>query len=61
MKKLEYLNIVLKIIPQEIIDKYDLLNNQCYGYIYVRIEKVMYGLVQSGIISHDSLKEHLKP
>ena len=61
MKKSEYLKIALKIIPQEIIDKYDLLNKQCDGYIYVRIEKGIYGLMQAGIIAHESLKEHLKP
>ena len=43
------------------MDKYDLLNKQNDGYIYVRIEKGMYGMVQSGIIAHDELKEHLKP
>ena len=61
MNKAQYLKIAIKIIPQEIIDKYDLLNKQCDRYIYVRIEKVMCGLVQANIISHDALKEHLKP
>ena len=37
MKKAEYLRIALKIIPQEIIDKYDLLNKQRGRYIYVII------------------------
>ena len=55
------LKIALKILPQEIIDTYDLLSKQCAGYIYVRINQGMYGLVQYGIIAHDSLKEHLKP
>ena len=61
MNKAEYLNIELKMNPQEIIDKYDLLRNQCGGYIYARIKKGMYGLVQAGIIAHDSLKDNLKP
>ena len=29
------------------------------SFIYVRVDKGMYGLVQSGIISHTALKEHL--
>ena len=61
IKKSEYLKIAIKIIPQEIIEKYDLLNKQCDGYIYVRTKKGIYGLVQAGIISHDAPKDHLKP
>ena len=44
MNKAEYIKIALKIIPQEIIDKYDLLSKQCDRYIYVIIEKGMHGL-----------------
>ena len=51
-KKAEYYNIEIKLIPQDIIDKYDLNNKQRYGYIYIRYKKGMYGLVQSGIIAH---------
>ena len=61
MKKTKYYKIALKIIPQEIIEKYDLSNNQCDGCLYIRIEKGIYGLVQAGIIAHEALKEHLQP
>ena len=54
--KAEYIKIAHMIISQEIIDTYDLLIKQCDGYIYVIIDKVMYGLVQAGIIAHDALK-----
>ena len=60
MKKNEYNNISIQLVPQEIIEKCDLNNGQSYGYIYVRFEKIMYGLVQAGIIAHKALKEHLK-
>ena len=56
MNKAEYLKISLKILPQEIIDPYDLLSKQCDGYIYFIIKKGMYCLVQAGIIAHDALK-----
>ena len=36
MNKAEYLKIALKILPQEIIDTYDLIRKQCDVYIYVR-------------------------
>ena len=61
MNKAEYLKIALKILPQEIIDTYDLLSKQYDRYIYVRIEKGMYGLVQAVIIANDALKGHLNP
>ena len=60
MNKAEYLKIALKIPPQEIINTYDLLRKQCDGYIYVRIKKGVYRLVQDGIIANDAIKEHLK-
>ena len=47
------MRIPLKIIPQEIIDAYNLtalVDNQ--GWIYMRIEKGMYDLKQDGIISN---------
>ena len=60
MNKAEYLKIALKILPQDIIDTYDLLRKQFVGYIDVITKKGMYGLLQAEIIAHDSLKEHLK-
>ena len=61
MEKEEYIKIALKIPPQEIIDTYDLFSKQCARYIYVRIYKGMYGMVQAGIIANDTLNKHLKP
>ena len=58
MKK--YYRISIKLIPQEIIYKYDLDNKKVDVYIYVRVVKWMDILVKSGIIFHESLKEHLQ-
>ena len=52
---------MIKIIPPEIIYKYDPNNKQIDGYIYVIVKKVMYGMVQAGIIGHEALNKHLKP
>ena len=52
----------LKIIPQEIINYYDLkalVDDQ--GRIYMRIEKGMYGLKQAGIIANQDLVKHMAP
>ena len=56
------MRIPLKIIPQEIIDNYDLkglVDDQ--GWIYMRIEKGMYGLKQAGIIANHELVKHMAP
>ena len=58
----EFIWIPLKIIPQEIIDTYDLkalVDDQ--GWIYMRIEKGMYGLKQAGIITNQELVKHIAP
>ena len=47
------MRILLKIIPQEIIDAYNLTALVDYqGWIHMRIEKGIYGLKQSGIIAN---------
>ena len=56
------MRIPLKIIPQEIIDAYNrtsLVDDQ--GWIYMRIEKGMYGLKQSGIIDNHELVNRMAP
>ena len=45
MSKHEYYNIALSRIPQDIIDKYNLMDKQNNLFLYVRVEKGMYGLV----------------
>ena len=56
----EYMCIPLKIIPQEIIDAYNLtalVDDQ--GWIYMRIKKGIYGFKQAGIIANQELVKHM--
>ena len=56
------MRIPLKIIPQEIIETYDLkalVDDQ--GWIYMRIEKGMHGLKHSGIIANQELVNYMAP
>ena len=56
------MRITLKITPQEIINSYDLtalVDDQ--GWIYMRIEKGMYGLKQAGIIANQELVKNMAP
>ena len=58
----ESMRIPLKIIPQEIIDYYNLtalVEDQ--WWIYIRIEKGMYGFTQAGIIANQELVNHMSP
>ena len=54
--------ISLKIIPLEIIDTCDLKALVDYqGWIYMLIEKGMYGIKQAGIIMNQELVKHMAP
>ena len=48
------------IIPQEIINEYNLTDIPHNRKVYIKIQKVIYGLPQAGIIAHDRLKNHLE-
>ena len=61
MSKHEYYKIAIILIPQEVIDEYNLTENKINSFLYVRVEKGMYGIVQAGIIAHTVIKEHLQP
>ena len=54
------MRIHLKLIPQEIIDAYNLTELVNYQeWIYMRIEKGKYGLKQAGIIANQDLVKHM--
>jgi hypothetical protein len=57
MLEYEYMRLRLELIPDEIIDKYnlrDLVDNQ--GWVYIKIRMGMYGLPQAGILTNKILK-----
>ena len=55
MKRPEYIRLPINIIPQEIIDRYNLKELEEDGYIYCEIVKGMYGLPRSRELSNDLL------
>ena len=58
----EYMKIHISMIPQEIIDQYNLeILKDDKGWCYMRIEKGVYGLKKAGIIANNELQKHLKP
>ena len=53
------MKLPLDIIPEEIIQQYKLINLEHKGFVYMVIQKGMYGLLQALKIANDKLKLHL--
>jgi hypothetical protein len=51
--------INLSLLPQETIEKYDLLELSQDGKVYIEIQKGMYGLPQAGILANELLQRNL--
>ena len=60
MTRYEYMRLKLTDIPEEIIVEYKLREiSTSDGYVYIEIQKGMYGLPQAGIIAQQLLEQHL--
>ena len=59
MNRFEYMKLQLDIIQEEIIQQYNLRNLAHKGFLFMEIQKVMYGLPRAGKIANDKLKLHL--
>ena len=55
----EYAQMPIKLIPQDIIDEYNLIDITVNGIVYIEIRKGMPGLKQAGKIANDRLTTHL--
>ncbi len=60
LDRYEYMKMSIDLIPQEFRDAYDLDAKQKGGFVYMEIQKGMYGLPQAGILANKLLKERLK-
>jgi hypothetical protein len=49
----------LSSLPQETIEKYDLIELSQDGKVYIEIQKGMYGLPQAGILANELLQRNL--
>ena len=52
MDEPEYMNIPVRIIPDEIIVEYKVSQFEHAGYVYVQINKGMYKLTQAGLLAN---------
>jgi hypothetical protein len=51
--------INLASLPQETIEKYDMIELSQDGKVYIEIQKGMYGLPQAGILANELLQRNL--
>jgi hypothetical protein len=59
MERYEYMRLPIAIIPDEIIQQYNLLPLVHNGYVYMEIRQGMYGLPQAGILANQLLAKRL--
>ena len=56
----EFMRLPVTMIPEEIMQKYDLAKIVDNGYVYCKIKKGMYGLPQAGKIANDLLVKRMR-
>jgi hypothetical protein len=61
MGRYEYMRIPLFMIPDAIIEQYNLMPLVHNGYVFVEIRRGMYGLPQAGKLANDQLIKFLAP
>ena len=59
LDRYEYMCMPLKLILQPFIDQYNLQAKTKNGYVYIEIQKGMYGLPQAEILANKLLKQRL--
>ena len=60
MPEAQYMRIPWKHIPQDIRDQYHLDAKVHNGYIYVKINRGMYGLKEAATLAYQQVTEHLR-
>jgi hypothetical protein len=61
LPRYEYMRLPLAIIPDEVIQKYNLTDKAVDGWVYLEIRKGMYGLKQAGLLANQLIQQRLEP
>jgi hypothetical protein len=61
LPRFEYMKMLLSRFPDEIIQKYNLNALAVDGWVYIEIQKGMYGLKQAGLLANQLLQTRLHP
>ncbi len=59
LDQFEYMKIPIALLPDNIIENYQLQEKVLDGYVYMEIRKGMYRLPQAGILANKLLKKQL--
>jgi hypothetical protein len=59
LDRYEYMKVPITLIPTESIDQYNLLPLVHHGFVYIEIQKGMYGLPQASILASKLLQKRL--
>ena len=59
LDRYEYMQMPLKLFPDDIIQHYNLQEKALNGYVYMEIRRGMYGLPQAGILANKLLRKRL--
>ena len=59
MARQEYMKMKVELVPEEFLELYNLHDKIYNGYLYMKIQRRMYGLPQAGKIANKMLKDHL--
>ncbi len=61
MDRFEYMKMPNNIFPSETIKQYNLHKHAKNGFVYLEIQKAIYGLPQAGILANKLLRQRLRP
>jgi hypothetical protein len=61
LPRYEYTRLPLAIIPDEVIQKYNLTDKAVEGWVYLEIRQGMYGLKQAGLLANQLIQQRLEP
>jgi hypothetical protein len=61
LPRFEYMNMLLSLFPEEIVQQYNLNTLDVDGWVYIEIRKGMYGLKQVGLLANQLLQTCLAP
>ena len=61
MERYEYIRLPFNIMPEEIIEQYNLRSMEKNGHFYADTRKLMYGLPQAGRIENNFLTKTITP
>ena len=61
LDQFECMKIPLSILPKHTIEQYNIKKHAKNGFIYFKIQKVIYGLSQAGILANKQLRKFLEP